>query len=59
MQKAKWSLGFAALYIGCQLIVAQVTAYTYNDKEYAQEDIQTYPRGKIVAYTNNEEFCER
>lgn len=59
MQKAKWSLGLAALYIGCQFIAAEVAAYTYNDMEYAQEETTAYPRGKIVEYTNSEEFCKR
>ena len=59
MKKAKRSLGFAALYIGVQIIAAQVTAYVYDGETYDKEEITLYPRGRIVEYTNKEEFCKR
>ena len=59
MRKAKISLGLAALYIGAQILVAEVTAYMYDGTEYSQEETTLYPRGRIVEYTNKEEFCKR
>ena len=60
MRKAKMSLGLAALYIGAQIIVANVTAsFTYNGEEWDKQEITTYPRGKITEFTSKEEFCKR
>ena len=59
MRKAKISLGLAALYIGAQILVAEVTAYVYDGKNYDKEEITMYPRGRIVEFTNKEEFCKR
>ena len=59
MRKAKISLGLAALYIGAQILVAEVTAYMYDGETYDKEEITLYPRGRIVEYTNKEEFCKR
>jgi hypothetical protein len=58
MRKAKISLGLAALYIGAQILVAEVTAYVYDGKNYDKEEITMYPRGRIVEFTNKEEFCK-
>ena len=59
MRKAKISLGLAALYIGAQILVAEVTAYVYDGETYEKEEITLFPRGRIVEYTNKEEFCKR
>ena len=59
IKKAKISLGLAALYIGAQILVAEVTAYVYDGETYEKEEITMYPRGRIVEYTNKEEFCKR
>ena len=60
MRKAKISLGLAALYIGVQILASGVTAsYEYDGETYEQEEITLYPRGRIVEYTDKEEFCKR
>ena len=59
IKKAKISLGLAALYIGAQILVAEVTAYVYDGETYEKEEITMFPRGRIVEYTNKEEFCKR
>ena len=59
IKKAKISLGLAALYIGAQILVAEVTAYVYDGETYEKEEITLFPRGRIVEYTNKEEFCKR
>ena len=59
LRKAKISLGLAALYIGVQIVAAEVTAYVYDGKTYDKEEITLYPRGRIVEYTDKEEFCKR
>jgi Ca2+/Na+ antiporter len=40
-----------------QVITAEVAKYSYGGESWAQEDISKYPRGKIVEYTNLDEFC--
>ena len=42
-----------------QVITAEVAKYSYGGESWAQEDISKYPRGKIVEYTNLDEFRHR
>lgn len=59
VKKAKWSLGLAVLYVCAQLVLAEILPYEYQDTKYAKQEITKYPRGQIVEYTNDEEFCKR
>lgn len=54
--KAKLAVGAAAA-IGClQVVTAQ---YSWDDQEYSQMFQHTFPKGRVVEFTNREEFCHR
>ena len=48
-------LAFVLSVQGC-LVAA---SYYYDGEEFDKISIQYYPRGRIVEYTNLEEFCHR
>lgn len=47
----------------CVVLAGQVmtatATYYYNGEEFKQRYIHYYDRGRIVEYTNLEEFCHR
>lgn len=42
---------------GCVVLAAE--NYWYDNEEYDKMRVKNYPRGRIVEYTNLEEFCDR
>ena len=59
-QLSKVKTSFALLCIVLTVQGAVVTAaYYYEKEEYDKMVIKTFPRGRIVEYTNLEEFCDR
>ena len=44
---------------GCLTVVTQATSYIYEETLYEYISIRTFPRGRIVEFTNLEEFCHR
>lgn len=58
LSKVKTSLlllGAVVLVQGCTV----AAAYYYEGEEYEKRQIKLFPRGRIVEYTNLEEFCDR
>ena len=49
-------LGAVVLVQGCTVAA---TTYFYEGEEYEKRQIKLFPRGRIVEYTNLEEFCDR
>lgn len=59
LSKVKTSLlllGAVVLVQGCTVAA---TTYYYEGEEYDKRQIKLFPRGRIVEYTNLEEFCDR
>ena len=59
LSKVKTSLlllGAVVLVQGCTVAA---TTYFYEGEEYEKRQIKLFPRGRIVEYTNLEEFCDR
>ena len=51
----------SVLFCGCLIVQATVVAatYWYNGEEFEKTQVTYFPRGRIVEYTNLEEFCDR
>jgi len=49
------------LFVGVMSVQAVVVAgtYWYNGEEFEKTQVTYFPRGRIVEYTNLEEFCDR
>lgn len=58
LSKVKVSFALLAVVLTVQGIVVAATYY-YEGEEYDKMMITTFPRGRIVEYTNLEEFCDR
>ena len=58
LSKVKTSFALLLLVLAVQGL-AVTTSYYYQDEEYDKMMITTFPRGRIVEYTNLEEFCSR
>ena len=59
LSKVKTSLlllGAVVLVQGCTVAAS---TYFYEGEEYEKRQIKLFPRGRIVEYTNLEEFCDR
>ena len=58
MKRVKCSFALLAFVLSVQggLVAA---SYYYDGEEFDKISIQYYPRGRIVEYTNLEEFCHR
>ncbi len=59
LSKVKTSLlllGAVLTVQGCTVMAAN---YMYDGEEYEKRQIKYFPRGKIVEFTNLEEFCDR
>ena len=58
-------MGVAVASLIANFVVAQVAddeqIYHYYDESYKYSETRTYPRGRIVQFTNNAEgdFCDR
>ena len=58
LSKVKTSLGLLGVILAAQGCVV-AASYYYEGAHYAERDIKLFPRGRIVEYTNLEEFCDR
>ena len=57
LSKTKTSMGLLV----CMLCIqgcAVAATYWYEGKEYEKTQTKYFPRGRIVEYTNLEEFCD-
>ena len=63
--RAQCVIGTFLVFNCVQMIILQVAAYipqesyTWDGIQYSQTIETVYPRGKIVEFTNNEQFCHR
>lgn len=58
LSKVKVSFALLAFVLTVQGCVVAATYY-YEGEEYDKMMISYFPKGKIVEYTNLEEFCDR
>lgn len=59
-QLSKVKTSFVLLgFIICVQGVVVAANYYYQGEEYDKMQVKLFPRGRIVEYTNLEEFCDR
>ena len=58
LSKVKVSFALLAFVLTVQGFVVTATYY-YEGEEYDKMMVTYFPRGRIVEYTNLEEFCDR
>ena len=58
LKRVKTSFVLLAVVISIQICVV-VAEYYYDKEEFEKMSITYFPRGRIVEYTNLEEFCHR
>jgi hypothetical protein len=58
LSKVKTSFTLLCVILCFQGCVVAAT-YLYEGEEYGKMQVKLYPRGRIVEYTDLEEFCDR
>ena len=58
LKRVKTSFALLAVVVSAQMC-AVVANYYYEGEEFEKMSITYFPRGRIVEYTNLEEFCHR
>ena len=58
LSKVKTSFALLCVILCVQGCVVAATYY-YEGEEYEKMQVKLFPRGRIVEYTNLEEFCDR
>ena len=58
LSKVKTSFALLVLVLTVQGFVV-TASYFYEKEEYEKMMVTTFPRGRIVEYTNLDEFCDR
>ena len=59
LSKIKASFALLCGVLAVQGSIAYARTYWYEGEEYEKMQIKYFPRGRIVEYTNLEEFCDR
>ena len=59
LSKVKVSFALLCGVLAVQGVVIAAGPYWYEGEEYEKMQIKLFPRGRIVEYTNLEEFCDR
>ena len=59
LSKVKISFAVLAGVLAVQGCVVAADKYFYEGEQYEKMQIKLFPRGRIVEYTNLEEFCDR
>ena len=59
LSKVKTSLAILCGVLTVQGGVIAADKYWYGGEEYEKMQVKLFPRGRIVEYTNLEEFCDR
>ena len=59
LSKVKTSLLLLGVVLTVQGCTVAASKYLYEGEEYEKRQIKLFPRGRIVEYTNLEEFCDR
>jgi len=59
LNRAKFSLGCIAALASLNIVTYVSGEYFYDDREFEQMGLTTFPRGQIVEFTNLDEFCSR
>ena len=59
LSKVKTSFAILCGVLATQTCVFAAQSYWYDGEEYEKMQVKLFPRGRIVEYTNLEEFCDR